>query len=93
MNKINLVHDGEQAVIEAVCTRCSMGDLADLDRRQLLRQNTILSIGFYCSRPAHRTRRVSSSLAAASLQDLGLHRATDLVGGFRARRDAGLPTR
>jgi rhodanese-related sulfurtransferase len=34
----------------------------------------------------------SSSLAAASLQDLGLHRATDLVGGFQAWRDAGLPT-
>jgi rhodanese-related sulfurtransferase len=26
----------------------------------------------------------SSSLAAASLQDLGLHRATDLDGGYRA---------
>ena len=35
----------------------------------------------------------SSSLAAASLQDLGLHRATDLVGGFRAWEAAGLPTR
>jgi rhodanese-related sulfurtransferase len=35
----------------------------------------------------------SSSLAAASLQDLGLHRATDLDGGFRAWRAAGLPTR
>jgi rhodanese-related sulfurtransferase len=34
----------------------------------------------------------ASSLAAASLQDLGLWRATDLVGGFRAWRDAGLPT-
>jgi rhodanese-related sulfurtransferase len=34
----------------------------------------------------------SSSLAAASLQDLGLHRATDLAGGFRAWRAAGLPT-
>ncbi len=33
----------------------------------------------------------SSSLAAASLQDLGLHRATDIVGGFEAWRDAGLP--
>ena len=33
----------------------------------------------------------SSSLAAASLQDLGLHRATDLDGGFLAWRDAGLP--
>jgi len=28
----------------------------------------------------------SSSLAAASLQQLGLHRATDLVGGFQALR-------
>lgn len=26
----------------------------------------------------------SSSLAAASLQDLGLHRATDMIGGFQA---------
>jgi rhodanese-related sulfurtransferase len=34
----------------------------------------------------------TSSLAAASLQDLGLHRATDLVGGFHAWRAAGLPT-
>ena len=29
----------------------------------------------------------SSSLAAASLQDLGIHRATDVVGGFAAWRD------
>jgi rhodanese-related sulfurtransferase len=35
----------------------------------------------------------SSSLAAASLQDLGLHRATDLNGGFQAWRAAGLPVR
>lgn len=33
----------------------------------------------------------SSSLAAATLQDLGFSRATDLVGGFEAWRDAGLP--
>jgi rhodanese-related sulfurtransferase len=33
----------------------------------------------------------SSSLAAASLQDLGIGRATDLDGGFLAWRDAGLP--
>jgi len=26
----------------------------------------------------------SSSLAAATLQELGLHRATDLVGGYQA---------
>jgi rhodanese-related sulfurtransferase len=32
-----------------------------------------------------------SSLAAAVLQDLGLARATDLVGGFQAWRAAGLP--
>lgn len=33
----------------------------------------------------------SSSLAAASLQAIGLHRATDIVGGFEAWREAGLP--
>jgi len=32
-----------------------------------------------------------SSLAAANLKRLGLERATDLVGGFRAWRAAGLP--
>ena len=35
----------------------------------------------------------SSSLAAASLHDLGLHRATDLIGGFAAWRAAGFPVR
>ncbi len=34
----------------------------------------------------------TSSLAAAALQDIGLYRATDLVGGFRAWQAAGLPT-
>ncbi|MGW0822427.1 rhodanese-like domain-containing protein [Streptomyces sp. NPDC002845] len=33
----------------------------------------------------------ASSLAAASLRQLGLHRATDLVGGFQAWRAAGFP--
>jgi len=33
----------------------------------------------------------TSSLAAASLQDLGVRRATDLAGGFRAWQAAGLP--
>ncbi|MEV2239830.1 rhodanese-like domain-containing protein [Micromonospora sp. NPDC049891] len=33
----------------------------------------------------------TSSLAAASLQDLGLHRATDVIGGFAAWQVAGLP--
>jgi rhodanese-related sulfurtransferase len=32
-----------------------------------------------------------SSLAAATLQDLGVAGATDLAGGFRAWRAAGLP--
>jgi rhodanese-related sulfurtransferase len=35
----------------------------------------------------------SSSLAAADLKRLGLPHATDLVGGFRAWRAAGLPVR
>jgi rhodanese-related sulfurtransferase len=34
----------------------------------------------------------TSSLAAAALQDLGIERATDVVGGFGAWRAAGLPT-
>lgn len=33
----------------------------------------------------------TSSLAAAALQDLGLHRATDLAGGVAAWQRAGLP--
>lgn len=34
----------------------------------------------------------TSSLAAAALQDLGLGRATDVIGGYRAWQAAGLPT-
>lgn len=34
----------------------------------------------------------ASSLAATSLQDIGIEAATDMVGGFRAWRAAGLPT-
>ncbi|MFI6333365.1 rhodanese-like domain-containing protein [Streptomyces sp. NPDC050535] len=33
----------------------------------------------------------ASSLAAASLRQLGLHRATDLIGGFQAWKAAGFP--
>jgi rhodanese-related sulfurtransferase len=32
----------------------------------------------------------TSSLAAAALQDLGLYRATDVIGGYRALVDQGL---
>lgn len=32
-----------------------------------------------------------SSLAAATLQALGLPRATDVIGGFRSWREAGMP--
>ena len=35
----------------------------------------------------------TSSLAAAALQDLGVHRATDVIGGYAAWRDSGLPLR
>ncbi len=34
----------------------------------------------------------TSSLAAAALHDLGLHRATDVIGGFRAWAAGGLPS-
>ncbi|WP_373557595.1 rhodanese-like domain-containing protein [Streptomyces sp. Tue6028] len=33
----------------------------------------------------------ASSLAAVSLRQLGLHRATDLVGGFQAWKASGFP--
>ncbi|MGK5521244.1 rhodanese-like domain-containing protein [Micromonospora sp. URMC 107] len=33
----------------------------------------------------------SSSLAVASLRALGLHHATDMIGGVQAWREAGLP--
>ncbi len=32
----------------------------------------------------------TSSLAAAALQDLGLHRATDVIGGYHALKSAAL---
>jgi flavin reductase (DIM6/NTAB) family NADH-FMN oxidoreductase RutF/rhodanese-related sulfurtransferase len=35
---------------------------------------------------------ITSSLAAAALQDVGIERATDVVGGYQAWRAAGLPT-
>ncbi len=35
----------------------------------------------------------TSSLAAAALRDVGVHRATDVVGGFAAWGAAGLATR
>ena len=34
----------------------------------------------------------TSSLAAAALQDLGIHRATDVIGGYQALKSAGLLT-
>lgn len=35
----------------------------------------------------------STSLAAATLQDLGFARATDMIGGFTAWKEKGLPVR
>ncbi|MFD3746734.1 rhodanese-like domain-containing protein [Nocardia sp. NPDC058633] len=34
----------------------------------------------------------TSSLAAAALQELGLHRASDVIGGYQALKSAGLST-
>ena len=50
--------------------------LADLDRQLIV----VCNDGY------------SSSLAAATLQDLGFSRAADLAGGYRAWKRAGLPT-
>ena len=38
-------------------------------------------------------RGYQSSLAAATLKDLGIENATDMIGGFQAWVDAGLPRR
>jgi rhodanese-related sulfurtransferase len=45
-----------------------------------------LTVVVYCA------EGYTSSLAAAALQDLGLHRATDLIGGLTAWQQAGFPT-
>ena len=50
-------------------------EIADLQRRVIL----VCAHGY------------SSSLAASTLQHLGFHRATDVVGGFEAWAIAGLP--
>lgn len=63
-------------------------------------QSDCFSHGLTVCDPDHSGSRMSftlvlcsegytSSLAAASLLDLGLHRATDVVGGYRALRTQG----
>jgi rhodanese-related sulfurtransferase len=58
----------------------------DGDARLSVADSYDLTVVVYCA------EGYTSSLAAAALQDLGLHRATDLVGGIAAWRAAGLPT-
>jgi rhodanese-related sulfurtransferase len=55
------------------------------DARLPLADQYDLPVVVYCA------EGYTSSLAAAALQDLGLHRATDLAGGFAAWKAAGLP--
>ena len=56
------------------------------DARLRIATNYDLQIVVFCS------EGYTSSLAAAALQGLGLWRATDIVGGFQAWLNAGLPT-
>lgn len=58
--------------------RCKEGRL-DIADRYDLRVQVMCQEGY------------TSSLAAAALQDLGLLNATDVVGGYKAWREAGLP--
>ena len=58
----------------------------DSDARLPVAGSYDLAVVVYCA------EGYTSSLAAAALQDLGLHRATDLVGGIAAWLAAGLPT-
>ncbi len=55
------------------------------DARLALADRYDLPVVVYCQ------EGYTSSLAAAALQDLGLHRATDLTGGIAAWLAAGLP--
>ncbi len=48
--------------------------------------------GYDCRVIVFCSEGYTSSLAAAALQDLGLARATDIVGGFKAWAGRGLPT-
>lgn len=58
----------------------------DGDARLPVADSYDLTVVVYCA------EGYTSSLAAAALQDLGLHRATDLAGGLTAWLAAGLPT-
>jgi rhodanese-related sulfurtransferase len=57
----------------------------DSDARLPIADRYDLPVVVYCQ------EGYTSSLAAAALQDLGLYRATDLVGGIVAWARAGLP--
>ena len=66
------------------------------DRQEGNPQNgiaTFRAAGLDCRLVLFCAQGFSSSLAAASLRDLGCGRATDLVGGFEAWKAAGLPVR
>jgi rhodanese-related sulfurtransferase len=68
----------ERNVLEWRLDPCSDARLACADRYDL-------PVVVYCQ------EGYTSSLAAAALQDLGLHRATDLAGGIAAWLAAGMP--
>jgi rhodanese-related sulfurtransferase len=55
------------------------------DARLLVATNHDIKVIVFCS------EGYTSSLAAIALQDIGLWRATDVIGGFRAWRAMGLP--
>ncbi|KAG9074817.1 hypothetical protein FS749_013582, partial [Ceratobasidium sp. UAMH 11750] len=63
-----------------------------LDPQSDARLKSVPGIGTYEVEPIVFCQEgYTSSLAAASLQDLGLAKATDIAGGFKAWKDAGLP--
>ena len=57
-------------------------------KKVILRGNLIY---FASMKKYRRTDMSSSSLAAYSLHQLGLLNATDIIGGYDAWRNAGLP--
>ncbi|KAB5595265.1 hypothetical protein CTheo_1343 [Ceratobasidium theobromae] len=64
-----------------------------LDPQSDARLKNVSGVGTYEVEPIVFCQEgYTSSLAAVSLKDLGLSRATDIIGGFKSWKEAGLPT-
>jgi hypothetical protein len=90
------LHKHADRWVNSTCGYCSVGcgvQLGVKDRRVVsVRGNPDhpVNSGKHC--PKGPTEHYASSLPAADLHNIGLWRATDIVGGLQAWRATGLPT-